>query len=216
MVIFLMHSCKSEVKSDEIAQEEVTKQEEATISNIGTTLSIRAKQEVEGWLSFQMVQSKMNEYYSVTKSQALQNARELADLVKNTSDTIRVDKLDRPDILTRFNVLRNHALRLDDMSTIPNISDEDVMSEVEDLLNAYSSINEKINVIYKIEELENELEIDSENGTIIRSQSIPKKKEINKTLERRKRIITPKKASEKKKKGVIPLQKGKIKTTKKS
>lgn len=216
IVIFVLNSCKSDKKTDQEFQNEANLQEDVRISSIETTLLPKAKQDITDWLSFQMVQSKMNGYYKVTKSQALQNARELADLIKNASDTIKVDKLNRPDVLIRFNVLRNHALRLDDMSTIPNISEQEVMDEVDDLLNAYSSIYEKINVIYKIEEYENQLDLDDEKNTkIYTKKSLSNKKEINDNKNKKLRPKIPLKTQQKKK-GVLPLKKGKLKTTKKS
>jgi hypothetical protein len=182
LITLVLTSCKPETNGIEDAQEvsEVVQDEDATISSIGITLSPKAKQETDRWLTYQMVESKIDGYYSVTKSQALQNARELADLVKNASDTIKVEKLDRPDIKIRFNVLYNHALRLDDMSTINKISDEDVMGEVTSILDAFSSINEKINVIYKIEQYENELEITSEKTEFLEINTSKKVKTIKK------------------------------------
>ena len=143
-----------------------------------------------------MVQSKINGYYSVTKSQALQNARELADLVKNASDSIKIEKLDRPDIKIRFNVLYNHALRLDDMSTINNISDDDVMNEVASILDAFSAINEKVNIIYKIEQYEKELKITSEKTEFLEIDTSKKVKTIKKSIKKircQQRIKTMKK-----------------------
>jgi len=94
----------------------------------------------------------MQRYQSVTKSEALQNARDLSLLIEDVLDTIDVKILDRPDVKMRFNVLYNHAFRLHDMLSITSISEEEVMTEVTRLLDAYSAVNDKINVVYKIEE----------------------------------------------------------------
>ena len=111
LITVLLTSCKPETNGVDETEGtlEVAQDEDATISSIGITLSTKSKQETDVWMTYQMVQSKINGYYSVTKSQALQNARELADLVKNASDSIKIKKLDRPDIKIRFNVLSNHA-----------------------------------------------------------------------------------------------------------
>lgn len=193
LITVLLTSCKPETKGIDETEDtlEVVQDEDATISSIGITLSIKSKQETDVWLTYQMVQSKINGYYSVTKSQALQNARELADLVKNASDSIKIEKLDRPDIKIRFNVLYNHALRLDDMSIINNISDDDVMNEVTSILDAFSAINEKINVIYKIEQYEEELEITSDPSEFIEVNVFKKVKPIKKTPQKRSRIGLP-------------------------
>jgi hypothetical protein len=197
LITVLLTSCKPETNGVDETEGtlEVAQDEDATISSIGITLSTKSKQETDVWMTYQMVQSKINGYYSVTKSQALQNARELADLVKNASDSIKIKKLDRPDIKIRFNVLSNHALRLDDMSTINKISDDEVMNEVTSILNAFSAINEKINVIYKIEQYEEELEITSEKTEFLEINTSKKvkvvKEPIKKKLHKRSRIGLP-------------------------
>lgn len=197
LITVLLTSCKPETNGVDETEGtlEVAQDEDATISSIGITLSTKSKQETDVWMTYQMVQSKINGYYSVTKSQALQNARELADLVKNASDSIKIKKLDRPDIKIRFNVLFNHALRLDDMSTINKISDDEVMNEVTSILNAFSAINEKINVIYKIEQYEEELEITSEKTEFLEINTSKKvkvvKEPIKKKLHKRSRIGLP-------------------------
>ena len=197
LITVLLTSCKPETNGVDETEGalEVAQDEDATISSIGITLSTKSKQETDVWMTYQMVQSKINGYYSVTKSQALQNARELADLVKNASDSIKIKKLDRPDIKIRFNVLSNHALRLDDMSTINKISDDEVMNEVTSILNAFSAINEKINVIYKIEQFEEELEITSEKTEFLEISTSKKvkvvKEPIKKKSQKRSRIGLP-------------------------
>jgi len=180
LVLFLMVSCKPEKKDVEIIDDLIDslEQQDVNVSSIGITLSPKARQATETWLEYQMIQSKINGYNKTTKSQALLNAMELAELVENASDTIEIAKLDRPDVKIRFNVLRNHALRLDDMSTISRISEEEVMTEVTSILDAFSAVNEKINIIYKIEEYEQELGVVSEKVEIIDVKVSSKKKTI--------------------------------------
>ena len=190
LVLFLMISCTSDKKELESTDDLIDSlaQQDVNVSSIGITLSPKAKQKTETWLEYQMIQSKINGYNKTTKSQALLNAMELAELVENASDTIDVKKLDRPDIKIRFNVLRNHALRLDDMSTIPSISEEEVMTEVTSVLDAFSALNEKINIIYKIEDYENELNVVFEPIEMIEVKPLSKKNEIKsiKTLQKEK------------------------------
>lgn len=180
LVLFLTVSCKPEKKDIEISENSIDslEQQDVNISSIGITLSPKAKQATETWLEYQMIQSKINGYNKTTMSQALLNAMELAELVENASDTIEVAKLDRPDIKIRFNVLRNHALRLDDMSTIPSISEKEVMAEVTSILDAFSAVNEKINVIYKIEEYEQELDIVSKPIEISEIEKLSKNEKM--------------------------------------
>lgn len=148
-------SCTPDTKN-KVEEVEITSlQEKATVSSIGVTLSPIAKKEVVNWEKYQLIETKMQRYQSVTKSEAMQNARELSLLIEDASDTIDVKLLDRPDVKMRFNVLYNHAYRLHDMLSITSISEGEVMTEVTRLLDAYSSVNDKINVVYKIEEYKN-------------------------------------------------------------
>jgi len=77
-------------------------------------------------------------------------------------DTIRVEKLKETNVIVRFNVLHNETLRLADMATIPSISKDEVKEEVKKIIDLYSAVNSKINTIYKAEDIQNALEIDTE------------------------------------------------------
>ncbi len=172
-LLALMISCKPSKKDTEIADILASEdQQEVKISGVGVTLSPLAKRKTANWLAYQLLQSKMDGYFKTTKSQALENAMDLANQIKHVSDTIAIKKLDRPDVKTRFNVLRNFALRLDDMLTIPSITDEEVMREVTNILEAYSSLNDKINTIYAIEEYENQLEITSPSALSLKVNKV--------------------------------------------
>lgn len=155
--------CTPEKEEAEIVEDTIEIQEDVTISSIGITLTPKAKDAIASWEDYQLVATKMERYNKVTKTEALLNARELSALIKTASDTIDVKKLDRPDVKMRFNVLYNHAFRLEDMERITSITQEEVMDEVTMLLNAFSALNDKINVIYMIEEYEEELDILSDN-----------------------------------------------------
>ena len=77
-------------------------------------------------------------------------------------DTIRVDKLNELSVVARFNVLHNETLRLADMATISTIKKEEVKEEVGRILELYAALNSKINTIYKAEDVQNSIEIDTE------------------------------------------------------
>jgi len=155
-IIFIsIISCTPDAENKVEEVEVATLQEKATVSSIGITLSPKAKKELADWEKYQLIETKMQRYQSITKSEAVQNARELSLLIEDASDTIDVKILDRPDVKMRFNVLYWPAYRLHDMMSISSISEEEVMTEVTRLLDAYSSVNDKINVVYKIEEYKN-------------------------------------------------------------
>jgi len=132
------------------------------INNISETLIPEAKRTLKDWKEYQNVDEFMLKYYNVSNLEALNNAKELSGLVKNMIDTIRVEKLKETNVIVRFNVLHNETLRLADMATIPSISKDEVKEEVKKIIDLYSAVNSKINTIYKAEDIQNALEIDTE------------------------------------------------------
>jgi hypothetical protein len=152
-IVGAFFSCQSKEKQ-EVQETLIDEVQEVIPGEIKKQLSVKAKDSLKDWVNFQKVTKEMERYTAVTKGQALENAKELSLLIKKVSDSIKVDELKRPDIKIRLNVLYNHSLRLNDMSTISSISDDEVSQEVANMLLAFSSINEKVNVIYKIAEFE--------------------------------------------------------------
>lgn len=59
---------------------------------------------------------------------------------------------------TRVNVLENETLRLKDMTFIPAITANDVNTQVDKILAAFSATNSKINTIYSQLEVEQDIE----------------------------------------------------------
>ncbi|WP_372746058.1 hypothetical protein [Lutibacter sp.] len=132
------------------------------MNHLGETLIPRAKEDLSKWKEYEDVDEFMLKFYSVSSLEALSNAQELADLVKLMKDSIRVDKLKELNVEARFNVLYNETLRLADMATISSIKKEEVKEEVGKILELYSALNSKINTIYKTEDVQNSIEIDTD------------------------------------------------------
>ncbi|MFK5878479.1 MAG: hypothetical protein QM478_03165 [Flavobacteriaceae bacterium] len=185
-IIFIaIISCKPDAKNSIEESETINFQEKTAISSIGITLSPKAKKEVVTWEKYQLIETKMQRYQSITKSEAMQNSEELYLLIEDASDTIDVKILDRPDVKMRFNVMYNHAFRLHDMMSITSISEDEVITEVTRLLDAYSSLNDKINVVYKIDEYKNSfgnVELDTAifagKGNLLSDEEMPEKEEL--------------------------------------
>jgi hypothetical protein len=140
---------------------------------IGETLIPEAKAEMDNWKEYQLVDELMLKYYSISTLEALSDADELSRLVKMMKDSIRIEKLQRPNIIARINVLENETLRLADMATIPSISKEEVKVEVGNIVAIYSAMNSKINTIYKAESIQNMLEVDTEVPVDIQETTTP-------------------------------------------
>ncbi|MDT8417958.1 MAG: hypothetical protein RQ864_09135 [Lutibacter sp.] len=131
-------------------------------NRIGETLIPEANEALKNWKEYQQVDELLLKYYSITTLQALADAKELSELVKQMKDSISIEKLQKPNIIARINVLHNETLRLADMATIPSISKEEVKEEVGNIVEIYSAMNSKINTIYKSESIQNMLEVDTE------------------------------------------------------
>ena len=76
------------------------------------------------------------------------------DLAKNLVDSLKPVIFETPAFNARVNLLYNQTLRLFDMSSIPAIKANEVNNHIDKVLNAFSSINSKINTTWKQRELE--------------------------------------------------------------
>lgn len=159
--------------------EEVTQNQDSLVvesdrisNSLVETLIPSAKADLEKWKEYENVDEFILKFYSVSTLEALSNAKELADLAGAMKDSIRLRKLDEPSTVARINVFHNETLRLADMANIPSIKKEEVKSSVSKILELYSALNSKINTIYKSEEVQNALEIDTETPVEIESNNV--------------------------------------------
>jgi len=162
------------------------------VSRLGETLIPTAKKAISDWKEYRNVDKFILRYYNISNMEALQNARELSELIKQMKDSIRVEQLKQPSVIARLNILHNEALRLADMATIHSISNEEVKNEVEKIVEIYSAVNSKINTIYKVAAIQKSLEVDTESPVEIDKKQKPVKKYKKYTN----RIIPPKKTKQ--------------------
>lgn len=200
IILFFTISCNRSKNIQEVSEITDTLKINSTtiVSTLGETLIPSAKKAVLEWKEYHNVDEFIIKYYNISTTEALDYAEELSDLVKIMKDTIRVDKLKDKSVVARINVLHNEALRLNDMSTISTISNEEIKQEVANIVEIYSALNSKINTIYKAEELQNSLEIDTETPIeLIEEPSIHQEfKSDNLYKKSRKRLVKPAKSSE--------------------
>lgn len=163
-ILLLGSSCRNggRTKATEEVIDSLVINSNRITNSLGETLISKAKRELRDWKEYNDVDEFIINYYNISISEALSNAEELSNLVKLMKDTIRIPKLETPNVIARFNVLHNETLRLADMASINSISDEEVEEEVTQILDVYSAVNSKINTIYKAESLQNSLEVDTE------------------------------------------------------
>lgn len=163
LFFLLLSSCQTPNKSDFVStdlQDTIQKIDKKNSASTGVSLRSNAKKEVENWKEYNLVDAMLTRYFSISNEEALSNAKELSGLVTHLKDSIRDEKLNTPPIRARINILHNECLRLNDMVAISAISPQEVIVEVDKILKAFSAFNAKLNSIYAVDELENELELD--------------------------------------------------------
>lgn len=164
IILFFSFSCNRTKNAQEISEnsDSIKISSNRIVNTIGETLTPVAKKAVSEWKEYQEVDDFIIKFYNISNGEALDYAEDLSGLIKAMKDTVRVEKLKELNITARFNVLHNEVLRLADMATIPSITEEEVKEEVSKILELYSAVNSKINTIYKAEELQKALEVDTE------------------------------------------------------
>ena len=165
LILFLIYSCNRTKNVQEVSEvsDSLKTNSSRIVNTISETLIPAAKKEVLSWEEYKNVDEFILKFYNISTTEALDNAKELSELVQLMKDSIRVDVLKEKNITARFNVLHNETLRLADMATISSIKKEEVKEEVEKIVEVYTAVNSKINTIYKVIELQNSLEVDTEN-----------------------------------------------------
>lgn len=133
---------------------------------IKSGLEKSAKDTIDSWKEYISVADDLKKFTSISANEALNNALQLARLIKQMKDSIRPLDLINPSFRTRINVLENEALRLKDMTFISSISSKEVHQQVDKIMAAFSATNSKINTVYSQLEVEKEIQINS-NGTNI-------------------------------------------------
>jgi len=119
--------------------------------------------EVEDWKQLKALNAFIKKFEKVSPREALTNALELKDLVKNLKDSIVPIDFDIPSFHARVNVLENETLRLADLTLISAITADDVNSQVDKTIIAASSVNSKINTILSKKRFEEEIDLDLDN-----------------------------------------------------
>jgi len=120
-------------------------------------LNSKSQELIATWPEYQKFDDLINQYQEISMSEALLNSVELSELARQLRDSIRIEKLDIPEVKIRLNVLYSETLRLADMSTIPTITETLVAEENKNVIEAYSALNLKINNMNSQDELNDEI-----------------------------------------------------------
>jgi hypothetical protein len=117
------------------------------------------KDKIENWQDLKTVTSFIKKFENVSPNEALSNALELRDLVASLKDNEIPELCNIPSFHARINVLHNETLRLADLTLIPAITPEEVNLQVDKTIEAFSSVNSKINTIYSKKRFEDAIDI---------------------------------------------------------
>lgn len=144
---------KTEEENDSIPMESSMIKSEKPI----TRLNSKSEELVATWAEYQKFDELITQYQEISMNEALLNSVELSELALQLRDSIRVEKLDIPEVKIRLNVLYSETLRLADMSTIPTITEALVAQENNNVIDAYSALNLKINNMSSQDQLNEEI-----------------------------------------------------------
>ena len=122
-----------------------------------TKLNPASKEMVATWPEYQKFDELISQYQETSMNEALLNSIELSELARQLKDSVRIEKLDIPEVKIRLNVLYSETLRLADMSTIQTITEALVAQENNNVIDAYSALNIKINNMTAQDELNEEI-----------------------------------------------------------
>jgi hypothetical protein len=142
----------------DLKEHHVSEQYSCQKHDVPLNLEKQSINKIENWNEYQSVTENLELFSSISPSEALNNAIKLSEVVKFLKDSIRPKELINLSFRTRVNVLENETLRLKDMTFIPAITANDVNTQVDKILAAFSATNSKINTIYSQLEVEQDIE----------------------------------------------------------
>ncbi len=151
--ILLISSCNDTTTT---ATKVVDKPEASRVKKHNQVSKIQSKFEmdIDSWIEYENLAIFLQQYTAISPNDALNNSRELNDITKSIIDSVQPQFLATAAFKARLNLLYNETLRLYDMSSIPAIKATEVNHQVANILNAFSSVNFKINTILTQSELE--------------------------------------------------------------
>ena len=173
LILALLLSCKN--KNDQDTQEYSEQLESvSTIKSEHRIVPLNPKSEelVKDWPEYQNFSDLVGQYQEITLTDALLNSKELSEMARQLRDSVRIERLDIPSIKMRLNVLHSESMRLADMATIPTITELSILRENNNVIQAFSALNLKINNMYSMEELNDEISA-FVNDVMAEQDSIP-------------------------------------------
>ncbi|WP_348712879.1 hypothetical protein [Tenacibaculum sp. 190524A05c] len=125
------------------------------------TLSSLSKKQVNDWTEYENLNSYLKQFNNTSPNDALNMAVELNEYIKILKDSLKIEDLKTNSLSARFNVLRNEALRLTDMTRIPAIQPDQVNAQIDKILLVFNSYTQKVNTIYSKKKFDEEIDLDN-------------------------------------------------------
>lgn len=169
-VMILMYSCQSKSEKNDFKPVNDTlklAKNKPIINAIGVVLNEESVAIVENWKEFQDFDQEISTYYAITPSAALLNAVSLNQKAESLLESIRQPELNNPSTLSRFNLLVTETKRLADMSTIKSLQPQEINSQIRKVLDAYSGVNAKLNAVFHVRKMENDVRLDPDFQRIL-------------------------------------------------
>ncbi len=145
--ISIFYACSNKTSKNEavIIQEKKSDTLQKYVLKINEKLSPKAKVFLQDWGEYQRFNDFLEKNHLYTPEESLLNSKELAKLAQELKDSIRIEELQTPGVMIRLNVIHNESLRLEDMSEISVITEEEIQEEYGKIYEAFSALNSKIN-----------------------------------------------------------------------
>jgi hypothetical protein len=140
-------------------------------------LSENARKEIVDLKYFDEFEKILDRFYNSNPEEIKLNTTDLNEVLVRLKDSITIEKINRPDVKARFNILYNESLRLLDMSSISTISQEEVDHKIENIIYAYESIITKINQVYLMNANEKNVDVQFQTPKVL-IDSLPKESKI--------------------------------------
>ncbi|WP_348724001.1 hypothetical protein [Tenacibaculum sp. 190524A05c] len=157
---FLLVSCKKTVQNTTTKTQKTGMQIPVKRRGIDTLSSLSRKQ-VNDWMEYENLNSYLKQFNNTSPNDALNMAVELNEYIKILKDSLKIEDLKTNSLNARFNVLRNEALRLTDMTRIPAIQPDQVNAQIDKILLVFNSYTQKVNTIYSKKKFDEEIDLDN-------------------------------------------------------
>jgi len=155
-----MVSCNKEVEKTEVNQSEISALRAVFEHSVSEVVSNDFQMQIADWNELNVLKNFLDRFIKASPKEVLSNSLELRDLIKLLKESKKSILFQNPSFETRVNILYNESLRLADMNTIPAITANEVNTQVDKILDAFSAVNAKINTIFSKKKFEDEIDID--------------------------------------------------------